>query len=248
MPWFDIADGRLRFAGRITGEPIREWLASAEGTAAVQAAAAGIRFSLFGRSRSARRQMRRRLRQALAAPSVRETVAAECARYVDAWTPLAYAPSLPRVNIGLQRVVVVPRVMIVWRAASPTTARLAESLQTADVPDPFRAFFATWVVGRMDDAIRRARPSPERPLYAQQPWACVALYGDVVWIDPLLSGTDWQGHVVMFEMPAARLQRRDRRELTATIEELTQSLPNLSRLQRDKTVRIAMDQMASASR
>jgi hypothetical protein len=245
MSWFDVAEGRLRFRGRLTKDPIREWVSSEEGAVAVQAAAREIGFSLVGRTRSARNRMRRRLWEAIAAPSLRDTVAAECDRYVAAWSQLAYAPSLPRLSLAARRVVVVPRVMIAWRTVSGATARLAACLQRADVPDLFKAFFAGWVFSRMEDAICRAQPRPERPLSARESWACVAVDTDLIWIDPSWSGPEWRGHVVMFEMPAPRLQRRDRRELEVAIAQLTQSLPNLTRGQRDHTVRMAMDQLAS---
>lgn len=244
MAWFDIADGRLRFR-RVTQEPIREWVTTEDGVAAVQTAARGIRFSLLGRTRAARRRISRTLWGAIGTPSLRESLAAECDRYLAAWTQLAYAPSLPRITVASQRLVVVPRVMIVGRIGSGITARLTACLRKADVPDPFSAFFARWIVSRMDDAIRRAGPSPHHPIYAHESWACVALDADLIWVDPLWSGPDWRGHAVMFEMPARRLQRRGRRELEDAIERLKQSLPALPRLQRDNMVRLATDQMAS---
>jgi hypothetical protein len=42
-------------------------------------------------------------------------------------------------------------------------------------------------------------------------------------------------------MPAPRLSRRDRQSLESAIAQMSESLPNLSRAQRDKTVRLAMD-------
>lgn len=245
MSWYDIADGRLRYRGRITKQPIREWVTSGEGIAAVQAAAQQIGFSLFGRTRSARRRICRELSEAIGAASVRETVAAECDRYLAAWTQLAYAPSLPRINIASQRLVVVPRAMILARSVPGVSARVAACLGIAGVAEPFKAFFSRWILNDMDDAIRRAGPSPRRPVHARESWACVALDNHLTWIDPLWSGPEWRGHVVMFEMPAARLQRRDRHELETAIERLTQSLANLTRLQRDSTVRVATDQMTS---
>ena len=90
-----------------------------------------------------------------------------------------------------------------------------------------------------------AGPSPQRPLHAQESWAGVVVDSESVWVDVSRSGPEWQGHVVMFEMPSPRLPRRERQALEAAIAQLTTSLPNLSRQQRDKTVRLAMDQMAS---
>jgi hypothetical protein len=244
MAWFDIADGRLRFRGRITKQPVTDWVGSEEGAAAVQAAAQQIRFSLIGRVRSARRRMHRELSEGIATRSVREAIAAESDRYLAAWTELAYAPSLPRATIALHRLVVVPRTLILARSLSGITARLAASPGIASLADPFKVFFARWILCEMDDAIRRSAPTPQRPVYAHESWACVALDTDFTWIDPMWSGPEWRGHVMMFEMPAAGLQRRDRRELEAAIEQLKQTLPNLSRQQRDGTLRMATDGMS----
>ena len=245
MSWFTVADGRLRYGGRITKDPVREWLATADGSSAVAEAARRTRFSLFGRTRAARRRMSRVLWEAISAPTVRQAIAAECEGYIGAWTPLAYAPPLPRVSVEYRRVVVVPRVMIVWRVASRIMARIASSIHAADMPEPFRAFFSQWVAGRMDQAIQKAGPSPRNPLHAKESWACVGADSEMLWVDMFGLGREWQGHVVMFEMPASRLSRRDRQALEEAIARLSDSLPGLSRMQRDKTVRLAMDAMDS---
>ena len=243
MAWFKIADGRLRFRGRMTHEPVVEWLTSEDGVAAVQAAASQIRFALFGRTRAARRRMRRELWSVVNSPVVRASIAAECDHYLAAWAELAYAPSLPRATIALHRLVVVPRTMILARALSRIMIRLAACPGIADLPDPFKAFFARRILSDMDDVIRRAAPSPRRPVCTQESWACVAIDTDFIWIDPIWSGPDWRGHVMMFEMPATRLQRRERLEVEAAIEQWKQTLPSLSRRQRDGTVQVAMDGM-----
>jgi hypothetical protein len=246
MSWFKIADGRLRFRGRLTRQPVTEWLTSEDGTAAVHAVASQIRFALFGRMRTARRRMGRELWAAIDAPAVRASIAAECAPYLAAWAELAYAPSLPRATIDLHRLVVVPRTMILARTLSRVTVRLAACPAIAALPDPFspfKAFLARRILSEMDVAIRRAAPSPNRPVHAHESWVCVALDSDFEWIDPMWSGPDWRGHVMLFEMPAAKLQRRQRRELEAAIERLQQTLPRLSRQQRDGTVQAAMDGM-----
>jgi hypothetical protein len=48
---------------------------------------------------------------------------------------------------------------------------------------------------------------------------------------------------MLFEMPSARLQRRERLEVEAAIAKWRQTLPSLSRRQRDGTVQVAMDGM-----
>jgi hypothetical protein len=245
MSWFTMGDGRLRFGGRVTKDPIREWLATGDGAAAVAEAARRTRFSLFGRTRAARRRMSCVLWEAISAPAVRQAIAAECAGYVAAWTPLAYAPPLPRLSVEYRRVVVVPRVMIVWRVASRIMARVASPVPAPEVPDAFCAFFSQWVVSQMDQAIQKAGPSPRNPLHAKDSWACVGVDNEMLWVDMFGLGAEWKGHVVMFEMPAPRLSRRDRQAVEAAIARLSESLPGLSRQQRDKTVRLAMDTMES---
>ncbi len=243
MAWFKVSGGRLCFRGRITKQLVGEWLTSEDGTAAVEAAASEIRFALFGRVRAARRRMRRELWQAIDAPAVRASITAECAPYLAAWAQLAYAPSLPRATIALHRLVVVPRTMILARTLSRVTSRLAACPAIADLPDPFKAFFARRVLSEMDAAIRRAAPSPKRPVHVHESWACVALDSDFTWIDPMWSGPEWRGHVMLFEMPSAPVQRRHRRELEVAIARFAQTLPTLSREQRDGTVQVAMDGM-----
>ena len=94
----------------------------------------------------------------------------------------------------------------------------------------------------------RSGPSPQRPLYAKESWACVCLDGGTFWVDmALLPAPEGQGHVVMFEMPPPRLQRRERQALEAAIANLSGSLSNLTRLQRGKVLRVAMDQLLSVS-
>lgn len=244
MAWFDASGGHLRFR-RPSREPVREWLASSEGADAIQNAARGIRFSLIGRVRAARRRLTRTLSDAVHSPSTRAAVAAECAPFLAAWTQLAYAPALPRLALNGRRLVVVPRTMIIGRSSGPTARRLAAALGPS-VPDGFKGFLARWVLRAMDDSITRAAPDPRRPLHAPESWACVHVDQDFLWmVDPYASDDAWRGHVMMFELPAGGLRRRDRHELVAAIAELTTSLSTLTRVARDGTVRMAFDQVGS---
>ena len=245
MSWFDVADGRLRFRGRVTKQPIVEWLASEDGRRALEAAVRRTGFSLFGRARAAKRRMTGELWHALSSQSVREMIGGECERYVAASAELAYAPALPRLTVSLHRLVVIPRAMVLGRAGPRVMVRAAACSGMADVEETFAQFFSRWILAGMNEAIQRARPSPRRPVHARESWALVAVDDGFVWVDPLWSGPGWRGHVVMYEMPSPQLDRRQRRALDAAIGELTRSLPNLSRLQRDSTVRLAVDQMDS---
>lgn len=243
MAWFDVSGGRLRFR-RTSRQPVREWLETREGAQAVESIASGIGFSLFGRSRAARRRLTQSLSEAMNSASSRAALDAECQHFLKTWTQLAYAPALPRLTLDGHRLVVVPRTMIVGRSAGAATKRLGAALGPS-VPDDFKAFFALWILRAMDDAVRRAAPDPKHPVLAEESWSCVHIEPSFLWVDTMVSGEPWRGHVMMFELPQGGLKRRDRQALVAAIAKLTGSLPNLTRLTRDGTVRLAFDQLAT---
>lgn len=234
-----MSDGRLRYRGRITRQSFLAWVGTPEGKAAVDAAARELGFCLFGRARTARRQMWRRLKAAAMSDEVRTALQAEPERYLAVWTELAYAPALPRLSVALHRLVVVPRTMIAARALSALTSRLMSLPSFAALDGPLRTFLCDRIIFEMDAAIRRASPSPRRPVEARESWACVSVDERFMWVDPLWSGRDWVGHVMMFEIPATRPSRKERRELELTVEKLQGSLSCMSIAQRDGTVRSA---------
>lgn len=245
MPWYHTPGGRLRFRGRATIEPIAGWLASSDGSETVRAAAARIGFSLIGRRRSAERRVRRELQAALSSPAVHATLAAVCDRYLKGWTELAYAPALPRATVALRRLVLVPQTLVQGRTLTPIAVQVAASPALASLPAAFTMFLARWILDDMNRAIRRATPSPERPVHAHDAWACVAIDDEFTWIDPVWAGSEWRGHTMLFEMPDRGMRRRDRQELHAAIERVRAALPGLSRQQRDGVLRLAVDGMAS---
>lgn len=198
-----------------------------------------LRFCLLGRARTARRRMWASLGAVVSSEAVRLALAAEPDRYLAVWTELAYAPALPRLQVSLQRLVIVPRTMIAARALSGATARLMAIPSFAALDATLRAFFCSQVIREMDDAIRRATPSVRHPVDARESWACVGVDERFLWVDPLWSGREWQGHVMMFEMPAAKPSGRERREIEAAVERLQRSLPEMSGVQRDGAVRTA---------
>jgi hypothetical protein len=245
MPWYHAPGGRLRFRGRVTGEPVAGWLATRDGSEAVRAAADRIRFSILGRSRSAHRRLRRELQTALTSPAAHATFAAVGDGFLKGWTALAYAPALPRATVALRRLVLVPRTLVQGRMLTPIAMQVAACPALAPLPDPFKMFLARWMLDDMNRAIGRAAPSPDRPVHAYDAWACVALDDEFTWIDPLWAGAEWRGHTMLFEMPDGGLRRRDRQELHAAIERVRAALPNLSRQHRDSLLRLAVDGMAS---
>jgi hypothetical protein len=246
VAWYKVSGGRLRFRGDISRGPFEAWAATPEGTAAIAASAATLGFCLLGKARTARRRMWRDLRTVAAATPVRALLDAEPDRYLAVWSELAYAPALPRVQVSLRRAVVIPRTMIAARTLSALTARLMAHSVFAALDAPVRAFFCSQVIREMDDAIRRAAPTTTRPIAARESWACIAIDDRFMWVDPLWSGREWQGHVIMFEMPDAKPSRKERKEIEAAVAKLQQSLPQMTVAQRDGAVRSASAAMRPA--
>ncbi len=239
MGWFQVSGGRLEYRGRIARQPFTEWAATKEGSAAVARVAAGIRFSLLGRSYSARRRMWRAVESASRDPQVATAIAAEARCYTDVLASLSYADALPRAHVALHRLVLVPRAMIAGRAATGLFERLAQQPALRALDEAVQIFLFTQLLIEMDAALQRAAPSPRRPVQAKEEWACVGVSKGTVWADPLWSGPDGTGHVFMYELPRAGLSRRDRKTLDAAIEQLAASVTSLTRLQRGAMVRAA---------
>jgi hypothetical protein len=245
VSWFKLSEGRLVFRGRITRKPLADWTTTPEGIAAVTALAQTIRFSLIGRTRSARRRLRHELEAAMADDQVRAVVAAAPDCYLTALTELAYAPALPRVVVALRRLVVIPRTMIAGRARAALNARLMTCPAFTGINDALKIFLCERVVLEMDQALGRAKPSPRRAIPTKETWSCVGVDERFVWVHPLWSGKDWLGHLILFEMPE-RLARRERQQIETAIADLQRSLPHLSPIQRDGAVRSAVAGLSPA--
>jgi hypothetical protein len=160
--------------------------ATKEGTEAIGRVAAGLRFSLFGRTRAARRRLWRALHDASCARSVTAAIAAEAPRYMQVVGRLAYSDGLPRLNIALHRLVLVPRAMIAGHARVALFKRLGEVPELAALDESVRLFFFDQIVIEMDAALKGVPVSP-RSCQAQDEWACVGISKDVEWADPLWS-------------------------------------------------------------
>ena len=237
MRWFRVSNGRLEYRGRITREPFMRWTETKEGTAAIARVAAGIRFSLFGRSRAARRRIWRALEDASRVESLVAAIRTEAARYMEVLASLSYSDTLPRVHIALHRLVLVPRALIAGRARTALFERLGEAPALAGLDDSARIFFLEQLVKEMDAALQIGSPSPRRPIHAHDEWACVGVSKGLVWVDPLWAGADGTGHVFMCELPRAGLSRRDRKAVEAAIAGMAASVSSLSARQRIAMVR-----------
>jgi hypothetical protein len=167
MNWFRVSRGRLEYRGRITREPFKRWASSQEGTEAIARVAAGLRFSLFGRTRAARRRMWRALYDASCTRAVTTAIANEAPCYMQAAAHVAYSDGLPRLNIALHRLVVVPRAMIAGHARVGLFKRLSVVPELAALDEAVRLFFFDQIVLEMDSALQKASPSPRDPVQAR---------------------------------------------------------------------------------
>jgi len=237
LSWFRVADGRLAYRGRTTREPFAAWAETKEGTVAIGNLARQMRFRLFGRVRCARRRIWRDLDHVSRSEPLRSAIQAETDHFASAMTDLSYAEGLPRVQVALRRLVIVPRSLLAGLAREALRRRLWPLLP--DLDDLVRGFFCEQLLMEMDRAVDRARPSPSRPVHAGEEWSCVGVDTQYVWVDPLWSGPGWLGHVLMYEFPHDGLSRRERKALQRAIDDMQKSVKTLSRLQREAVVRMA---------
>jgi hypothetical protein len=239
MNWFHISKGRLEYRGRINKDPFAAWTSTEQAAPAIDAAAAGIRFALFGRERAARKQIWRALDSAASSEQAVEAIQAEITHYLRLLASLACVPALPRVQVNLQRLVVVPRTMIAGRGYGTLCGRLAKVSALAALDEAVRAFFFEQLLREMDYAVAKAAPTARRPVRAYEEWACVGADLDLLWVDPMWSGPGWGGHLFMFEYPPAGLARKELKALESALASLGTHIAALSRVQRDDLLRTA---------
>jgi len=242
MSWFRVSAERLEYCGRITREPFTRWLGTKEGTEAVARLAGGIRFSLLGRTRAARRRMWRQLNTATRSGPLAQAIRQEASHYMTHAANLSYALTLPRAHIALHRLVVVPRALMVGRARAALYERLHRAPMLADFDEALRKFFLEQLVTEMGAAVDKTAPSPKYPVKARDEWACVGVAAGTVWLDRFWSGPNATGHLFMYEFPREKIGRRERKALDAAIKTLHAEVTRLPALQRNEILRLAADQ------
>ena len=239
MSWFAVSRGRLEYRGRLTRQPFTAWCATRAGQKAIDRVAAGIRFAIFGRARSARKRLWRALDEASRTREFANIMAAEPDRYLQALADACYAEALPRSHVALRRLVLTPRALVSNRAKADASNRLRLSAVLAPLDVDVRAFLLDQIVNEMDAALRSAAPSPRKPVLARDGWVCVGVRLGTVWLDPLWAGPDGTGHVFMYEMPPQGLSRRDAKAVEAAMEQMSGAASTLSRESRDALIRSA---------
>ncbi len=239
MNWFRVTRGRLVYRGRISRQPFTRWTATKEGAETIARLAAGIRFSLFGRTRAAKRGAWRALEAAARTAPVVSAIGAEADTYMRACADLSYGDALPRAHVALHRVVLVPRAMVASRARSGMLERLGRLPELCALDVWLRSFLFDQLLTEMDIALHYATPSAAKPVQGHGAWACVGVSGGVQWGDPIWAGPYGTGHVYMYEFPAAGLSRKEKKALQAAIHQLETGVSSLSRNQRFDLARAA---------
>ena len=207
MAWFKVTDGRVVCGRKLSRDPFAAWTATQEGSAAIATVAGTLRFRLFGKVRAARRQVWRELSAALCSDEGRAALQGAAGDYSRCITSLAYAQALPRTTIDLHRLVLVPRALIADRARAAISARLAQHSVFQSRPPAERSFLVETVMAQVDDAMRLAKPTVQRPLHGSDNWAFVAVDTRFQWVNLYWSGERWAGHWFVYELPPARLSR-----------------------------------------
>jgi len=239
--WVRYRRGRAWYTGGITRAPFFAWLAMPEGRATLDEAESHVRFAFLARTRAARR-LWRQLAAAARDPGVIVTIQSEMDAYLGRLEEFAYAEGLPRANVDLHRIVLVPRVLLNAAAYSAIAGKLRSKRAFASLEggDAVRDFFVATLVDHLDRAIMGATPSPKRPLAVSRDWISVGLVGAFTWRLPLLNEPPWDGHHYLLELTRDPITRGVRKAVVAAVEQLEASLPSLSRLERNEILRRAV--------
>jgi hypothetical protein len=216
------------------------WAESPQGEAVLKQAAAGVRFSFFGRTRAARRRIWTQLTSACRTETVAVALQRELDRFLAHLDTLAHARGLPCETIELYRLVVLPRLLLNAEVCRRLDRALARQPQFASIGGglPLRDWFGLSLIDAAAAAIVDARPSVKRPLPAGDGWTTVGVNQTFEWRVPF-SGPAWPGHYYVLERTPSAMTRSFRKSVTDRMARLEASLPSLSRLGRDEILRQA---------
>jgi hypothetical protein len=239
-PWVRWSGKRLMYSGRISRGPFMEWAQSRQGRAVVTAAAARVRFAFFGRARVAQRCLWRALSSAARDERVVAFIQREIDAYFERLGELAYGDGLPRANIDLHRLVVVPRVLVNGAAYRSLATKLCSlpAIRSLEGGEELRDFLFLGLIQEIEAAISRVQPSPKHPLAAGETWTCVGVNLEFAWHVPF-QGPAWAGHHYVFELTRQPITRATRKALAEKIPGFEGSLPSLSRMERSDILRRA---------
>jgi hypothetical protein len=238
--WFRVTSNRLQYRGRLSRAPFAAWANTPEAATAIDERASTDRLYLFRRTR-ARSRMWRELEIASRNESVRQAIQDEAGHFATVIVEASHAPGLPRRTVAFHRLVIVPRTLIAARARAGLRKRVYNSDALRTVDPHVRDFLCEQLVIELDAAIAASQPSVFKPVLTRDVWGCVGRDTTYQWVDPLFSGAGWGGHLLMFEFPREGFTRKARKEVDRGVQDLQNSLANMSHLQRNAIVRMAVD-------
>jgi hypothetical protein len=241
--WVRCTRGRLIYTGRLGRAPFTEWIKTDEGQAAVNRAAARIRFSLLGKTRAAARRLWRQVTDMARDTAAAAVIEREVQEYLPRLGSLVFADGLPRTGVDLRRLVVVPNVLLNGGASAAISRKLKQepAFASLDGGEALKEFFITAVVSEADAAVAGARPSPRSPLDADAGWTTVGVNRSFVWRVPVFQAPPWNGHHYVLELTREPITRAVRKAVAQRIEQFEASLPALSRTERGEILRRARE-------
>jgi len=239
--WVRSSRGQLAYGGRITRGPFAAWTKSDQGQAAVAAVATNIRFSLFGKRRAAAGRLWRALVNMAGDAGIAATIELEVQAYLPRLGELAFADGLPRGGVDLRRLVVIPNVLLNGAAYNGIVNGLGRQPAFASLEggDTLREFFITTLVGEMEAAVTRARPSVGSPVAATADWVSVGVNTSFAWGVPIFNEPAWNGHHYVLEVTREPVTRAVRKAVNERIDRFEASLQTLSRAERNDILRRA---------
>lgn len=231
---------RIWYTGRVDRSIFILWCKGAAARPVVTSMAAQVGFAPFGRLRAARR----RLWSDVAATARSEVLTSLCQGELDAYVTrvglLAHAHDLPRIDVALHRLIVVPR-LLAHAAIDRHLDRLLESMSvfaTAHGCTAVRDWFILSVISAVERAIVSARPSPNQPFAAGDEWNIIGVNDGFEWRVPF-DAAAWNGHYYVFERTCQPITRAVLKAARDGVARFESSLPSLSRLQRDEILQRA---------
>jgi hypothetical protein len=242
--------GHLKYTGKVTRESFSSWTDSPGGRQALEAAAARVRFALFGKMRAARRKIWRELIEAARAGTAVQVLQHETDGYLSRLDTVVYADALPCVMVELHRLIVVPRVFVNGEAHR----RIERALHAQPLfsglggGDSLRRWFALGLIDGLVGAVTDARPSVRRSLPAGDDWSVVGVDEGFQWHVPF-DGPAWPGHYFVLELMRRPLTRALKRDVAEAIARFGKSLPSLSVVERTEIMRraaVSLDELFSS--
>jgi hypothetical protein len=239
--WVRGSRDGLAYTGRITRGPFNQWTATPEGAAAVNKAASEILFSMWGKARAARRKLWQEISTAVGDDAVTSALQTETRAYLQRLGGLAYADGLPRANVQMHRLVVIPCVLANGDAYAALERRVGVlgPFAALEGGKPLRDFFFLALIHEMCTAVESAGPSPKNPLAGAGAWVTIGMNATFPWRVPIMNEPPWNGHYYVLELRREGMTRALRKAVAADIARLEDQLPRLSRPERAEILRRA---------